>query len=98
MRTAASYKAPVPIGKQIEEMVKILVKHQLFLVLFVSVLALVSCSSVKEFTSKQSDLIAIDAANSFKNSKQTHMLNNYAPRTPQPLRDWKEVNDEQTGK
>ena len=73
------------------------IQHHLLALPLFSVLTLANCSSIDELTSKQSDLVAIDVAKPLEHSKQSYMVKNYTTRAPQLPRDWKEVNDEQTG-
>ena len=78
-------------------MSRFFIQHHLLTVPLFSVLTLSNCSSIDELTSKQSDLVSIEVAKPLENSKQSYMLKNYTTRAPQLPRDWKEVNDEQTG-
>ena len=78
-------------------MSRFFIQHHLLAVPLFSVLPLANCSSIDEVTSKQSDLVAIDVAKPLEQSKQSYMVKNYTTRAPQLPRDWKEVNDEQTG-
>ena len=78
-------------------MSRFFIQHHLLSVPLFSVLTLSNCSSIDELTSKQSDLVSIEVAKPLENSKQSYMLKNYTTRAPQLPRDWKEVNDEQTG-
>lgn len=78
-------------------MSRFFIQHHLLAVPLFSVLTLSNCSSIDELTSKQSDLVSIEVAKPLENSKQSYMLKNYTTRAPQLPRDWKEVNDEQTG-
>ena len=78
-------------------MIRFFIQRHLLAVPLFSVLTLVNCSSIYELTSKQSDLVAIDVAKPLEQSKQSYMVKNYTTRAPQLPRDWKEVNDEQTG-
>ena len=78
-------------------MIRFFIQRHLLAVPLFSVLTLANCSSIDELTSKQSDLVAIDVAKPLEHSKQPYMVKNYTTRAPQLPRDWKEVNDEQTG-
>ena len=78
-------------------MIRFFIQRHLLAVPLFSVLTLVNCSSIDELTSKQSDLVAIDVAKPLEHSKQSYILKNDTTRAPQLPRDWKEVNDEQTG-
>ena len=78
-------------------MIRFFIQRHLLAVPLFSVFTLANCSSIDELTSKQSDLVAIDVAKPLEHSKQSYILKNDTTRAPQLPRDWKEVNDEQTG-